>query len=109
LTYLASSLTVDEKALVRNPAVGTQMPALPGEEMPKLDRHKFVGLSGSVGGSATVGGLSVQAQGIRAPDRARKSVWAKLGCQSGLLANEQLPFRRDTASAPTHSAPENQQ
>jgi hypothetical protein len=109
LTYRASSPTVDEKALVRNPAFGTQMPAVAGEELAKLDRHKLVGMSSSVAVGATVGDLSVQAQAIRAPGGARKSEWEKLGCQSGLLANEQLLFQRDTASALTHFAPENQQ
>jgi hypothetical protein len=74
LTYRASSPTVDEKALVRNPASGTQMPALPGEAMAKLDRHKLVGMARSAAVSATVG---------------RR------------LANQQFPFRRDTAAAPT--------
>jgi hypothetical protein len=87
------------------------MPALQGEEVPKLDRHRLVGMSGLVADAATVGGFSVELQGIRARGGARKFVLANLDARAVFLPMRSLLFRRDTASAPApaQAAAEDQQ
>jgi hypothetical protein len=85
------------------------MPALQGEEVPKLDCHRLVGMSGLVADAATVGGFSAELQGVRARGDAQKFVLANLDARAVFLPMRSLPFRRDTASAPARAAAEDQQ
>jgi len=57
-------------------------------------------MSGLVADAATVGGFSVELQGIRARGGARKFVLANLDARAVFLPMRSLLFRRDTASAP---------
>jgi hypothetical protein len=84
------------------------MPALQGEEVPKLDCHRLVGMSGLVADAATVGGFSAELQGVRARGGAQKSVLANLDVGAVFLPMRSLPFRRDIASAPTQATVEDQ-
>jgi hypothetical protein len=66
-------------------------------------------MSGLVADAATVDGFSVDLQGIRPRDGARKVVLANLDARAVFLPMRSLPFRRDTASAPARAAAEDQQ